>query len=130
MKDLLLCIHVVVKTLNLEISPCYLAHVIFPYSSNQIIIFRRRRCRCSFQWFNYDMEKKLAQNNNVEYLFPLYVFITMSNGLTMCHTRTVFFVIIFFFSVCQKSIRRAKNTTTIFNSKSFIQSRFLVASTS
>ena len=65
MKDLLLCIHDLVKTLNLEISPCYLAHVIFPYSSNQIIIFRRHRCRCSFQWFNYDMEKKLAQNNNV-----------------------------------------------------------------
>ena len=27
MKDLLLCVHVVVKTLNLEISRCHLAHM-------------------------------------------------------------------------------------------------------
>jgi len=54
MKELLLCVHSVVKTLDLEISRCYLAdHVkemylstcrttIFPHSTNQIIVFWRR----------------------------------------------------------------------------------------
>ena len=52
MKDLLLCVHVVVKTLNLEISRCHLPDyvkelyksacrtcttIIFPPSTNQII---------------------------------------------------------------------------------------------
>ena len=64
MKDLLLCVLVVVKTLNLEISRCYLADyvkelsenacrtcrmcstIIFPHSTNQIVVFWRRRCRC------------------------------------------------------------------------------------
>ena len=54
MKDLLLCVHVVVKTLNLEISRCHLADyvkelyknvchmcsiIFFPHSTNQIIVF-------------------------------------------------------------------------------------------
>ena len=47
MKDLLLCVHVVVKTLNLEISRWYLTDyvevrpcgtIIFPHSTNQIIV--------------------------------------------------------------------------------------------
>ena len=61
MKDLLLYVHVVFKTLNLEISRCHLADyvkefyysacrtcstIIFPHSANQIIVFWRRRCRC------------------------------------------------------------------------------------
>ena len=61
MKDLLLCVLVVVKTLNLEISRCHLADyvkelsenacrtcstIIFPHSTNQIVVFWRRRCRC------------------------------------------------------------------------------------
>ena len=61
MKDLLLCVHVLVKTLNLEISCCCLANyekefylsacrtcsmIIFPYSTNQIIVFWRCLCRC------------------------------------------------------------------------------------
>ena len=60
MKDLLLCIHVVIKTLNLEISRCHLARyvtelyknacrtcstIIFPHSTNQIIVFWRHHCR-------------------------------------------------------------------------------------
>ena len=59
MKDLLLCVHVIAKTLNLEISRCHLAdHVkelywsacrttIFPHSTNQIIVFWRRPCLSS-----------------------------------------------------------------------------------
>ena len=64
MKDILSCVHVIVKTLNLEISRCYwqtasmncfkvrtaraatCSTVIFPHSSNQMIVFWRRRCRC------------------------------------------------------------------------------------
>ena len=61
MKDLLLCVHVVAKTLNLEISRYHLADyvkeldlsacrtcstIIFPHSTNQIIVFWRRRCCC------------------------------------------------------------------------------------
>ena len=53
MKGLLLCVHVVVKTLNLEISRCHLGDdvkelylsacrtcstIIFPHSTNQIIV--------------------------------------------------------------------------------------------
>ena len=60
MKDLLLAVHVVVKTLNLEISRCHLADyvkefylsacctcstIIFPHSTNQIIVFWRCLCR-------------------------------------------------------------------------------------
>ena len=60
MKDLLLCVHVVIKTLNLEISRCHLARyvtelyksacrtcstIIFPHSTNQIIVFWRHHCR-------------------------------------------------------------------------------------
>ena len=62
MKDLLLCVHVVVETLNLEISRCHLADyvknvvlsacrtcstIIFPKSTNQIILFYRRPCLSS-----------------------------------------------------------------------------------
>ena len=54
MKDLLLCVHVVLKTLNLEISRCHLADyvkelyssacrtcstIISPHSTNQVIFF-------------------------------------------------------------------------------------------
>ena len=63
MKDLLLCVHVAVKTsrLDLEISCCHLVDyakelylhacrtcstIIFPHSTYQIIVFWRRRCRC------------------------------------------------------------------------------------
>ena len=55
MKDLLLCVHVVVKTLNLEISRCHLADqsvcrtcstIILPHLTNQVIVFWRGRCRC------------------------------------------------------------------------------------
>ena len=61
MKDLLLCVHVVAKTLTLEISRCHLADyvkelylsacrmcstIICHHSTNQIIVFWRRRCRC------------------------------------------------------------------------------------
>ena len=61
MKDLLLCVHVVVKTFNMEISRCHLADyvkefycsacrtcstIIFSHSTNQIIVFWRRHCRC------------------------------------------------------------------------------------
>ena len=61
MKDLLLCVHVVVKTLNLEFSRCHLLayvkvpvlncvphvqHDYIPHSTNQIFFFWRRRCRC------------------------------------------------------------------------------------
>ena len=61
MKDLLLSVDVVVKTLNLEISRCHLVDyvhefylsacrtcstIIFPHSTNHIIVFWRRRCRC------------------------------------------------------------------------------------
>ena len=61
MKDLLLRVHVVVKTLNLEISRCHLADyveelylsacrtcstIIFPHSTDEIIVFWGRRCRC------------------------------------------------------------------------------------
>ena len=61
MKDLLLCVRVVVKTLNLEITRCHLADyvkelhlsacrtcstIIFPHSTNQIIVFWCRRCCC------------------------------------------------------------------------------------
>ena len=64
MKDLLLCVYVAVKTLNLEISGCHLADyveefylracrtcstcstIIFPHSTNQIIVFWCRRCCC------------------------------------------------------------------------------------
>ena len=57
----MLCILVVVKTLNLEISRCHLADfvkelylsacctcstIIFLHSTNQIIVFWRHRCRC------------------------------------------------------------------------------------
>ena len=58
MTDLLLCVHVVVKTLNFEISRCHLADYVkelhqsvcrtcstitFPYSANHIIAFWRDR---------------------------------------------------------------------------------------
>ena len=49
MRDLLLCGHVVVKTLNLE---CYwsacrtCSTIIFLHSTNQIIVFSSCRCRC------------------------------------------------------------------------------------
>ena len=61
MKDLLLCVHIVVKTLNLEISRCHLAGyvkelyqsvcrtcstIIYPHSINQITVFWRCRCCC------------------------------------------------------------------------------------
>ena len=61
MKDSLLCVHVITKTLNVEISRCHFAdHVkelylsawhtcsmtIFLHSTNQIIVFWRRSCRC------------------------------------------------------------------------------------
>ena len=63
MRDLLLCVHVVVKTLNLEISRCRLVDyvkecylsacracstIIFlhNHSTNQIIVFSCCRCRC------------------------------------------------------------------------------------
>ena len=64
MKDLLLCVHVVIKTLKLEISHCHLADyikefylsvcrtcsscstIIFPHSINQIIFFWCLCCRC------------------------------------------------------------------------------------
>ena len=60
MTDYLLFVHVVIETLNLEISRCYLADyvkefylspccpcctIIFPYSTNQIIVFWCRLCR-------------------------------------------------------------------------------------
>ena len=60
MKDLLLCVHVIVKTLNLEISRFHLADYVkelyesacrtcntitFYHSTNQIIVFWRPRCR-------------------------------------------------------------------------------------
>ena len=44
-KDLLLRVHVVVKTLNLEISRCHLADYVKQWS-NRIIVFWCRRCRC------------------------------------------------------------------------------------
>ena len=67
MKELPLGIHVVVQTLNLEISPSRLADyvkefcknacrtcrtIIFPHLSNQIILFRHCRfhCRCLSRW--------------------------------------------------------------------------------
>ena len=68
MKDLLLCVHVVVKTANLEISRCHLADyvkelnksacrtcstIIFPYSTNQIIVFWRRCCCCRRPCFSF-----------------------------------------------------------------------------
>ena len=61
MNDLLLCIYIVAKTLNLEISRCHLADnvkelyesacrkcstIIFPYSIIWIIALWRSRCRC------------------------------------------------------------------------------------
>ena len=62
MKDLLFCVHVAVKTLNLENSRRHYfgrlrqiillkcvrtcSTIIFPHSSNQIIVFWRRRCCC------------------------------------------------------------------------------------
>ena len=61
MKDSLLCVHVVVKTLNLEISRCHSADyvvelclslcstcstIIFTHSTNQIIVIWCRGCRC------------------------------------------------------------------------------------
>ena len=57
MKDLQLYVHVIVKTLNLEISRCYLADyvkecqysacrtcgmIILPHSTNHVIVFWRR----------------------------------------------------------------------------------------
>ena len=61
MKGLILGVHIVVKTLNLETTRCRLADyvneiylsacrtystIIFPHLSNQIIFFWRCRCRC------------------------------------------------------------------------------------
>ena len=61
MKDLLLCVHVVVETFSLEMSRCHLADfvralcksacrtcstIIFAHSTNQIIVFWRPCCRC------------------------------------------------------------------------------------
>ena len=61
LKDLLLCVHVVVKTLNLEIPRWHLTDyvkelfysmcrtcstIIFPHLTNEIIVFWRRHCCC------------------------------------------------------------------------------------
>ena len=76
MKILLLCVHLGAKTFNLEISSCHLADyvkelylsecstcctIIFPYSTNQIIVFWRPRCHCGRPCLNF-----LLVGNNIK----------------------------------------------------------------
>ena len=79
MKDLLLCVHVAVKTLNLEISRCHLvgyvkelyssacrtcSTIIFPHSTNHIIVFWRRRRRCRHTCLSSLMSLNVSLTDN------------------------------------------------------------------
>ena len=81
LKVLPLCVHIVIKTLNLEVSCCRLAHyikqsyltvchmcstIIFPHSANQIIVLWHRCCGCCRPCLNSLLRQ---MRNDWEYFF-------------------------------------------------------------
>ena len=78
LKDLLLCVHVVVQTLNLEIPRWHLTDyvkelfystcrtcstIIFPHLTNQIIVFWRRHCCCRHPCLSSQMSSSKQSEN-------------------------------------------------------------------